>query len=208
MIKISIITICFNNLDELKSTIESVDLQLVKPYEHLIIDGSTNKAIKEYLAQNNQPTYRRSIHEKDNGIADAFNKGINHSQGDVLVMLNSADRFFDANTLAIVSRTFKENPAITWTHSKYQLFRSNKWIIIGKPHHPKKVYRGMRSICHQTMFVKKELYQKYGGYDTSLKIGMDYDFLLRIKDEPFIFISSPLVTFSQMELVLKIIRRL
>ena len=54
----------------------------------------------------------------------------------------------------------------------------------------------MRSICHQTMFVKKILHDKYGLYNTTLKIGMDYDFLLRIADEKFTFIETPLVKFA------------
>jgi hypothetical protein len=68
-----------------------------------------------------------------------------------------------------------------------QYRRKNEWIILGKPFDPEKLYRGMRSICHQTMFVKKELHNKFGLYDTSLKIGMDYDFLCRIAHESFSF---------------------
>ena len=54
----------------------------------------------------------------------------------------------------------------------------------------------MRSICHQTMFIKKTLHDKHGLYDTQLKIAMDYDFLLRIADEKFIFLRIPLVKFA------------
>ena len=46
------------------------------------------------------------------------------------------------------------------------------------------------------MFIKKELYQKYGLYDESKKIAMDYDFLLRISSEPFSYVDKPLVKFS------------
>ena len=54
----------------------------------------------------------------------------------------------------------------------------------------------MRSICHQTMFVKKELHNKYGLYDITEKNAMDYDFLCRITDEPFAFINETLVNFA------------
>ena len=73
---ISIITICYNNLQELLTTLASVDRQSVTPYEHWIIDGSSDNEIKNYLQINIQPTYRKWISEKDNGIADAFNKGL------------------------------------------------------------------------------------------------------------------------------------
>lgn len=193
---ISIITICFNNPEELQKTCISVDSQTVIPFEHLIIDGSSTPVIKDFLHQNPQPSYRRSVHERDNGISDAFNKGIRESKGDILVLLNSGDQFYSKNSLAKVTLTFEENPQIKWLHAKYMLLRGGQWVIIGKPHHAKKVYRGMRSICHQTMFVRKELYTQFGLYDPTLKIGMDYDFLLRIKDEPFYFIKEPIVFYA------------
>jgi hypothetical protein len=76
------------------------------------------------------------------------------------------------------------------------MIRGGESVIIGKPFEKKKLYRGMRSTFHPTMFVKKELFEKYGVFDTSLKIAMDYDFLLRIADEKFLFLNFPLVSFD------------
>lgn len=196
MSSISVITICFNNLQELLTTCSSVDLQEQKPFEHLIIDGSTTPEIKNYLEQHPQPPYRRWICERDKGIADAFNKGIRHAKGDILVMMNSADTFFDERTLMIVSRVFRDNPSIQWLHGKYQLTRGGQQVIIGKPFEKDKLYRGMRSISHQSMFVRKTLHDKHGLYDASEKVSMDYDFLCRIADEPFVFIEDVLVNFA------------
>ena len=81
MNRISVITICFNNLEDVISTCQSVDIQVEKPFEHLIIDGSTSPAIKNYLETNTQPAYRRWISEKDDGISDAFNKGVLNASG-------------------------------------------------------------------------------------------------------------------------------
>jgi len=196
MNKISVITICFNNLSELQKTCQSVDNQSIHPYEHIIIDGSTNADIKSFFEKNNNPSYRKSIHEKDHGISDAFNKGIQLAKGDIIVLLNASDTYYDETSLSKVIQTFNEYPNINWLHAKYQLFRGGKWVIIGKPFDAGKLYRGMRSICHQTMYIRKKLYEKHGLYDTSLKIGMDYDFLIRIKDEPFFFIDEPIVNYA------------
>lgn len=196
MHRISIITICFNNREDVISTIESVDFQSVPPFEHLIIDGSTDPAIRTYLETTPQPPYRRWISERDKGISDAFNKGILNAAGDLIVMLNSGDRLYDPSALDIVSQTFAGNPGLQWLHSRYELHRGHTWIIIGKPFDRSKAYRGMRSICHQTMFVRKELHQKHGLYDLDLKIAMDYDFLLRIENEKFVFLQQPLVKFA------------
>ena len=196
MNQITVITICFNNLEDLISTSKSVDIQHKRPFEHLIIDGSSSPDIKNYLESNTQPGYRRWISEKDDGISDAFNKGVLNATGDIVVMLNSGDTFYSPDVISIVSGEFEKDENLQWLHSKYELHRGDNWIIIGKPFAKSKMYRGMRSICHQTMFVKKGLHDKYGLYDKQLKIAMDYDFLLRIANEKFIFIETSLVKFA------------
>jgi len=196
MNQITVITICFNNLEDVMSTCKSVDRQDKKPFEHLIIDGSTTLAIKNYLEGNAQPVYRRWVSEKDDGISDAFNKGVLNATGDIIVMLNSGDTFYSQDVISIASAEFEKDDNLQWLHSKYELHRGDKWIIIGKPFAKSKMYKGMRSICHQTMFIKRELHEKYGLYDKQLKIAMDYDFLLRIAKEKFIFIETPLVKFA------------
>ena len=131
--RISIITICYNNLQELKDTCESADRQTLLPFEHWIIDGSTNTDIKNYLQTTPQPAYRKWICEPDQGIADAFNKGIARATGDICNMLNAADYYFDAAVLQTVSDAFEAHPAISWLHGKYKLQRGGQWVIIGKP---------------------------------------------------------------------------
>jgi GT2 family glycosyltransferase len=58
---ITVITICYNNLKDVIDTCQSVDIQEQKPFEHLIIDGSSNKEVKNYLEATPQPPYRRWI---------------------------------------------------------------------------------------------------------------------------------------------------
>jgi glycosyltransferase involved in cell wall biosynthesis len=193
---ISVITICFNNLDDLIDTCRSVDQQLIEPYEHWIIDGSTTDRIKNYLTTQPQPAYRKWIAEKDSGIADAFNKGILRATGEIINMLNSGDRYANESTLSKVIETFNDHPEIQWMHGKYQLKRGEQWITIGKPFERTKLYRGMRSLSHQTMFIRKALHDKYGLYDTGLTIAMDYDFVCRMASEPFVFVNYPLVIFT------------
>lgn len=193
---ISIITICFNNLEEVIATCQSIDNQSTPPHEHWIIDGSSNNEIRDYLQQHSLPTYRKWISERDKGIADAFNKGVKRATGEIVNMLNSGDRYIDENVLRIVAETFTNHPGVQWVHGKYLFNRSDKWIVIGKPFEKDKLYRGMRSICHQTMFARRTLHDKYGLYNTSLTIAMDYDFVCRIYKEPFFFIPEPLVVMA------------
>ncbi|MEO6316430.1 MAG: glycosyltransferase [Chitinophagaceae bacterium] len=195
-VKISIITICFNNLEELKTTCTSVDRQMLLPFEHWIIDGSSTTDIRDYLASQPQPVYRKWISEKDDGIADAFNKGVQNASGNIVNMLNAADYYFDETVLQTVTNAFHSHPEIGWLHGKYRIQRGGQWVIIGKPFDTEKLYRGMRSLSHQSMFIKMDLHQQYGLYDTSLRNAMDYDFVCRISAVPFFFIDKPLVVFA------------
>ncbi len=193
---LTIITICFNNPAELMATCASVDAQTTSPFEHLIIDGSNQPQIAGWLNSTPQPAYRRWICERDKGIADAFNKGVRHSNGNLIQFLNSGDTFFNATVLATVLSRFTPGAGATWCHGKMQLQRGGERVIIGKPFEQRKVYRGMRGTFHPTMFVQQNLFDAYGGFDTSLRIAMDYDFLLRIAAEPCCFIDMPLVVFD------------
>ena len=196
MTKISIITICYNNLDDVLGTCKSLDEQKRKPFEHLIINGSTNKEIENYFSSIENPAFRKIINERDKGIADAFNKGIKMASGDIILLLNSGDFLYDDNVTRIVSEQFEKDKDLMWLHGKYRTIRSDIWVILGKPFEKEKVYRGMRSISHQTMYVKKELYTKHGYYDSQYKIAMDFDFLVRIRNEKFIFLPEILATFQ------------
>jgi glycosyltransferase involved in cell wall biosynthesis len=196
MPSITVVTICFNNKEELIKSCASVNTQEEHPFEHIIIDGSTTTDIKDYLESNTQPSWRRWICERDNGIADAFNKGVQNANGDIIHLLNSGDIYFDDTVLKKVAAHFTPGNGSTWCHGKLHMKRGGSWVIIGKPFHKTKLYRGMRGTLHPTMFVSKEVYKKHGVFDTSLKIAMDYDFLLRIADEPFTYLDFPIVTFD------------
>lgn len=194
--RISIITICFNNLAEVIATCQSVDTQILHPFEHIIINGSTQPDIEQWLLRTPQPAYRKWLNEKDNGIADAFNKGVALSSGNILLQLNSADTLAKPDVLTAVQAAFDADDSLMWLHGMYQYQRAGIWVTLGKPFDPQKVYRGMRTICHQTMYVKKALHEQYGLYNTRLKIAMDFDFLVRIRNEKFVFLPEVLAVFS------------
>ncbi|MBC7901883.1 MAG: glycosyltransferase [Gemmatimonadaceae bacterium] len=195
-VRISVITICYNNLAELISTCVSVDSQEMPTFEHWIIDGSGTGDIRNYLETHVQPSYRKWLCEKDQGIADAFNKGVLRATGDVINMLNSADTYYNNGVLKSVSAEFEMNPGLMWLHGKYQLQRRGVWVTIGKLFEAGKLYRGMRSLSHQSMFIRSELHKRHGLYDLTLKNAMDYDFVCRIAKERFIFLDQPLVVFA------------
>jgi glycosyltransferase involved in cell wall biosynthesis len=193
---ISIVTICFNNLEDLKTTIAHIDKQLLKPFEHIIIDGSSKPAIKDYLLSISHPIYRTWISEPDKGIADAWNKGILKATGDIIHLQNSGDYYFDENILRLVADTFEKQPDIKWLHGKYAQYKGGTWLYTGQPFDKEKLYRGFRTTGHPTMFVRRQMYDKHGLFDINLAICADFDFLMRISKEDFTFIDRPLVVFT------------
>ena len=195
-ISLSIITICYNNLNELIETCKSIDNQTLLPEEHLIIDGSTEKEIIDWLENNPQSSYRKWIHERDKGISDAFNKGIKRSSGDIIHLLNSGDKYYDETVITEVRKHFEKDPELKWTHGLYVQNRGGIDVVTGASFSPDLLWKGMRTVAHPTMFVKRELYEKYGVYNEDFKIAMDYDFLVRIRNEKFYFIAKPLIYFA------------
>jgi glycosyltransferase involved in cell wall biosynthesis len=193
--EITVVTICFNNLEELKITCNSVDVQTHLPNEHLIINGSTTTDIEKWAAANSN-SYRRFIHEKDNGISDAFNKGITNARFDIIHLLHAGDCYADKNIIEFAKKQFVLQPNIKWLHGKYIQLRAGKQTISGTPFNKDLIWKGMRQIGHVTMFVKKDLYTKYGMFDNQYKIAMDYDFIMRIQNENFAYIDTPMVVFE------------
>lgn len=192
---ISIITICFNNLTELIKTIHTVNIQTKQPFQHIIIDGSSNNEIKNWLESTIHPTYREWHCQKDNGIYDAFNIGLKYVTGNIVQFLNSGDIFYDENSVEFVYNFFIQNPTINWCSAKVMMNKFNSNLIMGEPFDTNLLYRGMRKINHQTCFVKKKLFDKYGGFN-NYKIGMDYDFIVRIAPENYGFLNEVIIEFD------------
>ena len=183
MAGISTITICFNNLTDLQKTCASVDGQSRLPDEHWVINGSTTPDIEQWLLHTPQPVYRKWINERDKGISDALNKGIQHAGCTITHLLHSGDRYASTDVLESVEQVFEKTPALQWISGNMQLIRSGREVVIGKPFDKRKLYRGMRSVSHPTWFVKKEVYGRAGLFNSEYKIAMDYDLMCRIADE-------------------------
>lgn len=193
---ISVVTICFNNLEDVISTCASVDNQSEYPTEHLIINGSTDGAIDEWLSTNVQPPYRKWFKIINEGIAGNFNQGILRASGEFIHLLNSGDSYASYTVLEQVKVEIINNPKAKWLTGKLRTQRAGKMVEIGKPFRKKKLYRGMRSVAHPTWFVKKEVYNKYGLYNKEFKIAMDYDMMCRIANEPSAFMNVIVAFFD------------
>ncbi len=196
MERLSVITICFNNLEELQTTCASVDRQTLMPFEHYIIDGSSNTQIAYWLKNTPQPSYRKWICERDKGISDAFNKGIQKVEGTIIHLLNAADIYYSDKIIEKVLACFKEQTQAQWISGNIYMKRGGQWVNVGVPFDKKQLYKGMRSVSHPTWFLKKEVYERVGLFNLHIKIAMDYDLLCRLYQEPYFYLNETIVRFD------------
>ena len=167
--KLSIITINYNNKTGLQKTIDSVICQTWKDYEWIIIDGGSTDGSKE-LIEKYQQHFAYWCSEPDMGVYNAMNKGIAKAKGEYLNFMNSGDVFYNEKILQNIFDQPLDLDIIygDWIRIKYQ---QTEYI-----HAPKEVtldflYGG--NICHQAMFIKSEMLKKEG-YDESFKIYADW----------------------------------
>lgn len=171
---ISIITITYNNYDEFIKTISSIPK--MDYVESVIINGGSCQRTREFLK-----SYTGTIiSEKDNGISDAFNKGITNSSGIYIMFLNSGDELVDQSYLKKAKDFLNTNRDYSFVHSNINFIdESGEELFIRPP--MKSIGRGMPYL-HPTMIIRKKVFDEIGLFRTDLKIAMDYDFIVRMEN--------------------------
>ena len=173
---LSIISITFNNFEELLNTVESV--RGLEDCEHIIINGGSCLQTSEFLKGYSGKT----VSEPDLGISDAFNKGIRFSQGKAVIMLNSGDILIDRNYPKKAMKILHEHPEIDFIHADLIFEDALIGPYIMRPLrtqnnlHPN-IGRGM-PYRHQSMVVRKSIYDKVGLFNLDY-ICCDYDWVCR-----------------------------
>ena len=172
--QISIITIVLNDKNNIEKTILSVLNQKDVDLEYIVIDGGSTDGTLEIIEK-----YKNNIDvlisEKDNGIVDAFNKGIKAANGDVIGIVNSGD-WLESDAIKTVIEVFEKRKADI-VYGDVQYWNGNISEYRYKANHA--FLRKFMSINHPAVFVKKRIYKKYGLFDEAFKLAMDYELMLR-----------------------------
>jgi len=172
--KISIITVIKNNKDLIEKNILSVKNQKYRNFEHIIIDGgSTDGSLDIINKHKNQIS--QLISEKDNGIYDAMNKGIDMASGDIIGILNSDDYYYD-DALKTVKSYFENDQSLDF------IFGSVIKHTLMHGYYPNKIYRtfGFYTSHSVGFFIKSSSQKKLGYYNTKYKYSADYDLFYRM----------------------------
>lgn len=145
--KLTVITVVYNELEGLKKTIASVSLYLEQDIEYWIIDGSDNNLIREYL-QSQPNTKINWISEADKGLYDAMNKGIDRANGDYLIYINAGDKFFSGLLLSSIFDQANNENSVILGYS-IEVFAEDRYlrpgighesIVFSSPSHPATLY--------------------------------------------------------------------
>ena len=176
--KFSIITVSFNSIKTIEKTILSVLGQTYKDYEYIIIDGGSTDGTLDIIKKY-QDKLSYFISEKDNGISDAFNKGILASKGEIVGIINSDD-FYEPNALEIISNLSTEYNVDYYIGALryWDADKINKIIYPDTKYFRTITFR-MPHLNHPASFFTKKTYDDIGLFNVNFKYAMDYDIFLR-----------------------------
>jgi len=184
--KISIITVCWNSEKYLKTAIESVLNQTYQNIEYIVIDGgSTDRTLE--IIKTYEPLFEgrmKWISEKDNGIYDAMNKGVNRTSGDIVGLLNSDDFYMSNTALEKISNAFiRENVDSVYADLYYVKENDTDKIVRSWKTGKKRSFISGWHPAHPSFFVKKEVYNKFGIFNTDYRIAADFEIMLRFLEK-------------------------
>jgi glycosyltransferase involved in cell wall biosynthesis len=184
--KISIITATYNSEKHIQGVIASIASQTYKNIEWVVVDGASKDATVNVIKENYTGELN-ILSEPDKGIYDALNKGLTLATGDIIGFLHSDDFFENETVIERIATQFQLNNCDgVYGDLRYVNVEDTAKIVRywkSNPFHSSLLKKGWMP-AHPALFLKKEVYQKHGNFDTSFKIAADYDFMLRIlKDE-------------------------
>lgn len=173
MPRLSIITVNYNQVANLQRTFDSVFCQTFTDYEYIVIDGGSNDGSKE-LIQKHQDRITYWVSERDKGIYNAMNKGIEQAKGEYCYFLNAGDRLYEATTL---SQLFAKNISEEIVCGKIVFASTERQRTGGHPRQVTFSFLFHSYFCHQAVFFKTSLFQRTGLYDESFRILADWALL-------------------------------
>lgn len=178
---ISIITPTWNRCSSLARMIQSVEMQVKQPMEHLIVDNlstdDTASLISAYAARVPYPVIHKR--EGDKGIYDAMNQGAARAQGDALYFLNDDDTLFRPHSLSLLSSALNLAPdgvafgdvIVRDPNSGAERRRNHRQM--------NRLTLAEKSICQQATIYSRRAFHAVGFFDAGLKAAGDYDWMIR-----------------------------
>lgn len=180
--KVSIITISYNAVDTLEETILSVVGQTYPNLEYIVVDGASTDGSMD-IVDKYRGKINRVICEPDEGMYFAMNKGISAATGDIIAILNADDTYASDDIIEKVVQKLEQTNADSLYGDLHYVDRNRAENVVRRW----KAGAFVRSfflkgwmVPHPTFFVKKEVYEKYGLFNTDFTTSADYEFMVRV----------------------------
>lgn len=182
MYKVSLLLTTYNSIQNLPITLESIQVQTYAPVEVIIVDGGSTDGTVALIRQfaDNSGLEVKWISEPDDGLYDAMNKAYRMSTGDIIAVCN--DRLSEKESIAVfVEAIQKAGEDCIGAHSDLIYVEGDKQIR-GWHMGEGDIRQGWMP-GHPALYLKREVYEKYGLYDTAYRCAADYEFMVRfLKD--------------------------
>lgn len=177
---LSIITVTYNAASTVGVTLESVDKQTCKDYEHLIIDGASTDGTLHIL-DNNTSERRKVYSERDRGIYDGMNKGLSLAKGEYLIFLNAGDTFHGTDTLEKIATAIRENDYPGVVYGQTVLVDADRNYIADRHlRAPENLtydsFQNGMVVCHQAFIALAKLVPLY---DLRYRYSADFDWCIQ-----------------------------
>lgn len=175
----SIVTITFRNLDGLRATVDSVQSQSLRDFEHIVIDGGSTDGSVDWLAAHFDGTW---VSEPDEGRYDAMNKGARMATGEYLWFMNAGDLFGDSNVLERVAAAIEREGRPDWLYGLARLVGPDKRLIGVLGVVPFSMFNFailQRPLPHQASAFRRDFFWHLGGYEGEMEVAFDQLFMVR-----------------------------
>ena len=190
--KVSIITVVYNGVQFLERAIQSVLKQTYANIEYIIVDGGSTDGSQDIIKKYDSKI-KKWVSEKDGGIFEAMNKGILMARGDLIGILN-ADDWYENDAVEKIVAAYTSSPEGDIFHGLLCFREQNEDIQYISGHTSNYFSKGIE---HPTCFIKREIYQKCGAFDSKFRSAGDYELLLRFKKLglDFVFVDKVIANF-------------
>ena len=186
--KLSVVTINYNNLQGLKQTVDSMLEQTVRDYEWIVIDGGSRDGSREFLKEH-EARFTYVVSEPDRGIYNALNKGAHLAHGEYLYFLNAGDRLYAPDVL---QRMLEAGDA-DLLYGDVCFCYPDRENVGRQPEQLTLQYLRKAPLNHQSTLVRRSCFEQLGGFDERFSIAADWRLLLQMKLQDCRFLYVPLV---------------